>query len=86
MDTEQKEQIMYRLRDNGCRITKQRRIILDIILEGECTSCKEIYYKALKIDSTIGIATVYRMVNTLEEIGIITRKITLIDNIDNNYQ
>jgi Fur family ferric uptake transcriptional regulator len=86
MDTEQKEQIMQRLRDNGCRITNQRKIILDIILEGECTSCKEIYYKALKTDSTIGIATVYRMVNTLEEIGIITRKITLVDIDDNNYQ
>jgi Fur family ferric uptake transcriptional regulator len=86
MDTNQKEHIMQRLRDNGCRITNQRKIILDIILEGECTSCKEIYYKALKIDSTIGIATVYRMVNTLEELGTITRKITLVDVNDNNYQ
>jgi Fur family ferric uptake transcriptional regulator len=86
MDTNQKEQIMQKLRDNGCRITTQRLIILDIILEGECTSCKEIYYKALKIDSTIGIATVYRMVNTLEELGTITRKIILVDTNDNNYQ
>jgi Fur family ferric uptake transcriptional regulator len=77
---------MQQLRDNGCRITNQRKIILDIILEGECTSCKEIYYKALKSDSTIGIATVYRMVNTLEELGTITRKITLVDVNDNNYQ
>jgi Fur family ferric uptake transcriptional regulator len=86
MDTNQKEYIMQMLRDNGCRITNQRKIILDIILEGECTSCKEIYYKALKIDSTIGIATVYRMVNTLEELGTITRKIILVDSNDNNYQ
>jgi Fur family ferric uptake transcriptional regulator len=86
MDIKQKEQIMQQLRDNGCRITNQRKIILDIILEGECTSCKEIYYKALKSDSTIGIATVYRMVNTLEELGTITRKITLVDVNDNNYQ
>lgn len=35
--------------------------------------CKEIYYKAVKIDPSIGTATVYRMINTLEEIGAISR-------------
>ena len=35
---------------------------------------KEIYYKALQKDSSIGPATVYRMVNTLESIGAISRK------------
>ena len=49
-------------------------ILLDIILGEECSSCKEIYYKAAKQDSRIGSATVYRMVNTLEEIGAINRK------------
>lgn len=42
---------------------------LDIILEEECSCCKEIYYKALQKDSKIGPATVYRMVNTLESIA-----------------
>ena len=56
------------------RITKQRLILLDVILEGECGSCKEIYYRASKIDRSIGTATVYRMINTLEEIGAIDRK------------
>lgn len=49
-------------------------ILLDIILGEECSSCKEIYYKATKQDSRIGSATVYRMVNTLEDIGAINRK------------
>ena len=53
---------------------RQRRIILDIILDEDCSCCKEIYYKACKQDSSIGAATVYRMVNTLEEIGVINRK------------
>jgi Fur family ferric uptake transcriptional regulator len=70
----QKEQIMKRLRDSGCRITKQRQILLDIMLEQEYSSCKEIYYKALEQDETIGIATVYRMISTLEEIGALNRK------------
>ena len=46
-----KEIVLQHLKENGCRITKQRRILLDIILQEECTSCKEIYYKAIKIDS-----------------------------------
>ena len=58
----------------GGWITKQRLILLDVILEGECGSCKEIYYRASKIDHSIGTATVYRMINTLEEIGAIDRK------------
>ena len=49
-------------------------MLLDIILGEECSSCKEIYYKAAKQDSRIGSATVYRMVNTLEDIGAINRK------------
>ena len=70
----QKEMILEKLRNQGCRITKQRLIIIDIILSDECSCCKEIYYKASKIDSKIGTATVYRMINTLEEIGAISRK------------
>ena len=48
--------------------------MLDIILQEECACCKEIYYKAASVDPSIGAATVYRMVNLLEEIGAISRK------------
>lgn len=57
----QKEEIIEKLKANGCRITKQRQVLLDVILQEECTSCKEIYYQAAKKDSTIGPATVYRL-------------------------
>lgn len=70
----QKDLIIERLKQKGCRITKQRLTLLDIILEHECSSCKEIYYKASRVDESIGAATVYRMVNVLEEIGAISRK------------
>ena len=43
-----RELIIQKLREQGCRITRQRRILLDIILEEECSCCKEIYYKALQ--------------------------------------
>ena len=71
---EQKQIIIERLKEDDCRITKQRLMLLDIILEDECSSCKEIYYRASKKDPSIGTATVYRMINTLEDIGAISRK------------
>ncbi|MCD8019286.1 MAG: transcriptional repressor [Clostridiales bacterium] len=70
----QKEIIIQKLRDRGCRITKQRKLILDIILNEDCSCCKEIYYKVLEADEKIGSATVYRMINTLEEIRAISRR------------
>lgn len=70
----QKEMIIEKLKKQGGRITKQRLMLLDIILDNECSSCKEIFYKASKIDHKIGTATVYRMINALEEIGAISRK------------
>ena len=70
----QREIVIQRMKEQGCRITKQRMVLLDIILNENCSSCKEIYYKASRIDSKIGTATVYRMINTLEEIGAINRR------------
>ena len=69
-----KDEIIERLKENGCRITKQRKILIDIILENDCASCKEIFYKASQEDDRIGVATVYRMINALERIGAISRK------------
>ena len=36
------EAIFLKLRENGFRITNQRKLIIDIIFNKECTSCKEI--------------------------------------------
>ena len=76
-----KEMIIQRLKECGCRITKQRLLLLDIILEEDCCCCKEIYYKASKKDQNIGPATGYRMMKTLEEIGAITRRSTFTVNL-----
>ena len=70
----QKEIVIQKLREQGCRITRQRQMLLDVILQEECASCKEIYYKAAAINPGVGTATIYRMVNLLEEIGAISRK------------
>lgn len=70
----QKELVIRKLKERGCRITKQRLVLLDVILSEECASCKEIFYRAAQKNPNIGAATVYRMINTLEEIGAISRK------------
>ena len=69
----QKEQVIHKLQRSGRRVTRQREVLLEIILDGSWSSCKEIYYEAIKRDPSIGLATVYRMVSTLEEIGVFSR-------------
>lgn len=69
----QKEQVIRELQKSGRRVTKQREILLEIILNSTWSCCKEIYYEAIKQDPSIGLATVYRMVATLEEIGVLNR-------------
>lgn len=66
-----RDYILRQLRKRGFRVTRQREVILDAILNYECTSCKEIYYQAVAKDPGIGMATVYRMVNTLTDIGVL---------------
>ena len=53
----QKDMILQMLKKRGCRITKQRMMLLDIILEEDCSCCKEIYYKASKLD--LGVSYIY---------------------------
>lgn len=69
----QKEQVIQEFQKRGKRITGQREMLLDVLLEGNWTNCKDIYYEARKREPNLGMATVYRMVNALEEIGILSR-------------
>lgn len=68
-----REEIINRLKAEGMRITKQRELIISIVIDGEFSCPKEIYYEANKRDTSIGIATVYRMIHVLEEVGAISR-------------
>ncbi len=47
----QRELILSQLKNKGFRITRQRKMLLDIILKEDCSSCKEIYYKASELYS-----------------------------------
>ncbi len=69
----QREEILKNCVNKDAASQSSVSFLLDIILQEEYSCCKEIYYKAAKQDSSIGIATVYRMINTLEDIGAISR-------------
>ncbi len=65
------EYVISLLKDRGFRITKQRKLIIDIILSSDGASCKEIYHKVVSRDNSVGTATVYRMIRLLEDVGIV---------------
>lgn len=68
-----KKQIIGVLREQGFRVTKQREIMADVIAENDGASCKDICCIVKSKDRSIGTATVYRMIKTLEDLGIIER-------------
>ena len=62
------------LRANGLRITKPRQIILDILAQSrDHPDAQAIFEAANARDKRISLATVYRTMNQLEEIGAIQR-------------
>lgn len=62
------------LRDAGVRITRPRRVILGILGEaGDHPDAMEIFKRAVSIDSSISLSTVYRTMKLLEGIGAIHR-------------
>ncbi len=62
------------LRKAGVRITRPRRIILSILLETEGhPDALEIFRRAVAIDASISLSTVYRTMKLLEGLGAIHR-------------
>lgn len=62
------------LRTAGLRVTKPRRIILEILLGSEGhPDATQIFERAVAMDSRISLATVYRTMKALEESGAIQR-------------
>lgn len=65
--------VIERLRQEGFRVTRQRKLLIEIILEEKCSCCKEVYILASRKDPGIGMATVYRTVDALERVGALKR-------------
>ncbi|MDR0253556.1 MAG: transcriptional repressor [Brucellaceae bacterium] len=63
------------LRDAGVRITRPRRVILDILAQTTDghPDALEIFRRAVEVDSSISLSTVYRTMKLLEEQGAIHR-------------
>jgi Fur family transcriptional regulator, ferric uptake regulator len=69
------EKLKNNLKSKGYKLTPQRRAIVDIIIrkEGNHLTTEELYDSVKKECPEIGLATVYRTVQLLEELGIICR-------------
>jgi Fur family transcriptional regulator, ferric uptake regulator len=62
------------LRNAGVRITRPRKIIIQILAEGEGhPDALEIFRQAAQIDDSISLSTVYRTMKLLEGLGAIQR-------------
>jgi Fe2+/Zn2+ uptake regulation proteins len=69
--------VIRQLKGNGYRITEQRRLLIQLILENEYSSCKEIYFAAREENHNVGLATVYRMVQLLEGMELIHKEMVV---------
>lgn len=67
------EDTLRKLEASGLRMTVQRRHIIDILTNSQCTSPKELWYEAKQFVPDLGIATVYRLINRLEQIGVLSK-------------
>lgn len=62
------------LRDAGIRITRPRQVILTILAEmDDHPDAMEIFKRAVNVDASISLATVYRTMKLLEQLGAVHR-------------
>ena len=71
------EETFRKLENYGLRMTPQRRQIVQILASTCCISPKELWYEAREFIPDLGIATVYRLIRRLEQIGIISKSRTI---------
>ena len=58
----------------GLKMTGQRRVILKVLSDAkDHPSVEDVYDRAKVIDSSVSIATVYRTLGLLDELGIVVR-------------
>lgn len=69
------DQLKETLKNKGYKLTPQRRAILDIVMknQGDHLSTEEIYDKVRKDCPDIGLATVYRTLQLLSDMTILSK-------------
>lgn len=75
LSPEEMEKLKINLKEKGYKLTPQRRAIVDMIIrnEGSHLTTEELYDLVKKECPEIGLATVYRTVQLLEELGFICK-------------
>lgn len=69
-----KDEVLETLRAEGKRITPQRSLLLDVIRRSKGhLGADQIYHLARERDPRISLSTVYRNLNLLRELGLISR-------------
>lgn len=68
------DETLRKLEASGLRMTVQRRHIIEILMKSQFTSPKELWYEAKEFVPDLGIATVYRLINRLEQIGVLSKQ------------
>ena len=74
-DDMRREEFFEILKKAGFRLTNQRQTIIDVLIEGEAEhgNIQLTWEKAHEKDPSIGIATVYRTVGLLSDMGLLYR-------------
>jgi Fur family transcriptional regulator, ferric uptake regulator len=69
------EKLKINLKEKGYKLTPQRRAIVDIIIQnaGSHLTTEELYDLVKTECPEIGLATVYRTVQLLEELGVVSK-------------
>ncbi|SNX53291.1 Fur family transcriptional regulator [Thermoanaerobacterium sp. RBIITD] len=76
-----KEDILNKIKNNNFKITPQRELIIDIMLNSQgYLSVKDIYSKVKNSFPQVSLDTVYRNLNLLKDINIL-REVTIGNNI-----
>jgi len=66
------EEFLAKLRERGFRMTPQREAVLTVLHDlEEHASADEIHARALQLNATVDIATVYRTLELLQEFGLL---------------
>ena len=67
-----KKELMSLLRNKGYKVTPQRLILCEFILSNEShPTAEQIYHEISKDNPTISLATVYKTIHLLRDIGLI---------------
>jgi Fur family ferric uptake transcriptional regulator len=60
---------------SGVKMTEQRRVIARVLAESDDhPDVNQLYLRAVAVDPTISVATVYRTVNLFEETGLLEKR------------